>query len=70
MPVPGITYETSGFGLQAAMETFDKERFESALGALNGIKSPELRAVSIVTLCRRYLKPTPAAQPVKAVTTR
>jgi hypothetical protein len=65
--VGDLMHQTKGFGLQSAMETFDKEQFDSVLSVLDGIKSTEARAISIVMLCRRYLKIDSTAKPAKSV---
>jgi len=49
-----FTYGTSGFSLQAALNSLPPAQFENALYRLNDISSPELRGVATVVLCRKY----------------
>lgn len=52
------TYSTSGFGPNAAVAAFGQSWFENVLESLKKISNPELRAATILTLCRKNLKPT------------
>ncbi len=60
-PLTDFTYGTGGFSLRAAVSTFAPDQFESVLGTLNKIESPEARGVAVVTLCRGYIQ-QPALQ--------
>jgi hypothetical protein len=54
-PLADFTYGTGGFSLKAAVSKFAPEQFESVLGTLNKIESPEARGLAAITLCRNYL---------------
>lgn len=51
------TFGTKGFGLNAAISSFNPAWFESVLDSLRKITSAELRGEAIVALCRKNLRP-------------
>jgi hypothetical protein len=60
-PVSGLTGNTAGFSLQAAVAVFPPDQFQQVLYALNEISSPEARGIAVVTLCSNLLKTIPDA---------
>jgi hypothetical protein len=60
-----FTYDTTGFGLSAAIKTFDADQFEDVLYLLNKIPSQEMRGRALITLCKEYLQTKEKSAPAK-----
>jgi hypothetical protein len=53
---PDPTYDTKGFGLKSAINSFSSDQFPAVLQLLNTIKRPEIRGSAIVLLCGDFLR--------------
>lgn len=58
-----LTLGTRGFGLSAALESFDRSQFEDALAIISKLSQAEQRGLATMELCRQYLmsRPKPSA---------